>query len=96
MIFLKQAKQLNDDDIKVEARTKKEKKELVMPEIMTTALKKNAKADITFQNFSPSHRREYIDWITEAKTDATRDKRLETMMEWLEEGKSRHWKYQNK
>jgi uncharacterized protein YdeI (YjbR/CyaY-like superfamily) len=49
-----------------------------------------------FDAFPPSHRREYISWITEAKTDATRIKRIETMMEWILDGKSRNWKYEKK
>ncbi|HEU4925715.1 MAG TPA: YdeI/OmpD-associated family protein [Vicinamibacterales bacterium] len=44
-------------------------------------------------NFSPSHRREYIEWVTEAKMDATRAKRLQQAVEWLAEGKPRNWKY---
>ena len=47
-----------------------------------------------FNGFSPSHRREYAEWIAEAKTDETRDRRLAQAIEWLAEGKSRHWKYQ--
>jgi len=47
-----------------------------------------------FDAFSPSHRREYIEWITEAKTENTRNKRIQTMLEWLLEGKSRNWKYE--
>lgn len=94
--FLKQAKELNDNDVKAEARPKKEKAELVLPDIALEALKKNTKANATFEKFSPSQRREYIEWIVEAKTDVTRDKRLETMLQWLEEGKTRHWKYQIK
>jgi bacteriocin resistance YdeI/OmpD-like protein len=43
--------------------------------------------------FSPSHRREYIEWLTEAKTEATRAKRLATALEWMAEGKPRNWKY---
>ncbi|HLT24351.1 MAG TPA: YdeI/OmpD-associated family protein, partial [Ignavibacteria bacterium] len=49
-----------------------------------------------FAAFSPSHKREYIEWVTEAKTEATREKRLATAIEWMSEGKSRHWKYQRK
>ena len=49
-----------------------------------------------FDAFSPSHRREYVEWITEAKTDATRQKRMATAVEWLAEGKSRNWKYEPK
>ena len=46
-------------------------------------------------HFSPSNKREYIDWITEAKTEATRTKRLATAVEWMAEGKPRNWKYMN-
>jgi uncharacterized protein YdeI (YjbR/CyaY-like superfamily) len=94
--FLKQAKEVNDNDVKADARPKKEKEELVLPDTALKALQKNKKANATFQKFSPSQQREYIEWIVEAKTDATRDKRLETMLQWLEEGKIRHWKYQTK
>ncbi|WP_431217791.1 YdeI/OmpD-associated family protein [Puia sp. P3] len=59
-------------------------------------MKKNKKAQSTFEGFPPSHRREYIEWITEARTDETRDKRVATTIEWLLEGKSRNWKYQKK
>lgn len=47
-----------------------------------------------FDSFSPSHRKEYISWIFEAKTEETKVKRIKTMMEWLSEGKSRNWKYE--
>jgi uncharacterized protein YdeI (YjbR/CyaY-like superfamily) len=47
-----------------------------------------------FDSFSPSHRKEYISWIIEAKTKETKLKRIKTMMEWLLEGKSRNWKYE--
>ena len=93
--YIKEAAQLIKEGKKNPARAKKEpKQELPMPPALTAALKKNKKAHTTFEGFSPSHRREYIEWISEAKTDATRDKRVATMLEWLEEGKSRHWKYQ--
>jgi uncharacterized protein YdeI (YjbR/CyaY-like superfamily) len=47
-----------------------------------------------FNNFSPSQKKEYIEWITEAKTEATREKRLKTAVEWISEGKHRNWKYE--
>jgi bacteriocin resistance YdeI/OmpD-like protein len=47
-----------------------------------------------FTGFSPSHKREYIEWISEAKTAETRQRRMATALEWLSEGKARHWKYQ--
>lgn len=92
--FLKAAKQLNDNNIKPATRTRKPVKEIATPDYIVAALKKNKKALATFDAFSPSHRKEYITWITEAKTEATREKRIATMLEWLAEGKQRNWKYQ--
>jgi uncharacterized protein YdeI (YjbR/CyaY-like superfamily) len=57
------------------------------------ALKKHAVAKTHFAAFSPSAQREYTDWITEAKTEATRQKRIATTLAWLAEGKPRNWKY---
>ncbi|HKT28635.1 YdeI/OmpD-associated family protein, partial [Dyella sp.] len=57
-------------------------------------LKKHTAARKVFEAFSPSAQREYVEWITEAKTDATRQKRIATSLEWLAEGKHRNWKYQ--
>jgi uncharacterized protein YdeI (YjbR/CyaY-like superfamily) len=65
-----------------------------MPFDLAAALKKNPAAAITFANFSPSHRREYIEWVTEAKRPETRAKRLAATLAQLTEGKSRHWKDQ--
>jgi uncharacterized protein YdeI (YjbR/CyaY-like superfamily) len=92
--LIKDAAQLIKEGKNIPARAKKEpRKELPMPVVLTAALKKNKTAKETFEAFPPSHRREYIEWISEAKTDATRDKRVATTVEWLAEGKSRHWKY---
>ena len=92
--LIKDAAQLIKEGRNIRARAKKEpRKELPMPAVLTAALKKNKTAKETFEAFPPSHRREYIEWISEAKTDATRDKRVATTLEWLVEGKSRHWKY---
>jgi uncharacterized protein YdeI (YjbR/CyaY-like superfamily) len=57
--------------------------------------RKNKKAAATFENFSPSCRREYLIWIAEAKRTETRQKRLETTLEWLKEGRKLNWKYAN-
>ena len=93
--LLKEAMRLNDEGIKVDRpKPSKEKKELVVPGILLEALAKNEKAAEIFNNFSYSKRKDYIEWITEAKTEATRDKRLATTIEWLAEGKSRMWKYE--
>jgi len=91
---VKEAAKLNADGVKVPKAKAKPKQPLKVPSYLTTALKGNPKAFTTFQNFSPSHEREYVEWITEAKTEATREKRLATALHWLAEGKSRHWKYE--
>lgn len=64
------------------------------PEDLKTALADNAAAASTFESFSPSAKREYVDWIVGAKSDATRQKRLAQAVEWMAEGKKRNWKYE--
>jgi len=64
------------------------------PDDLSRALKTNAQAKSTFDAFGPSARREYIEWIVEAKRAGTRAARLATAIEWMSEGKSRNWKYQ--
>jgi uncharacterized protein YdeI (YjbR/CyaY-like superfamily) len=66
----------------------------IAPEF-AAALKKNKKAAAVFEAFSPSCKREYVDWIAEAKREETRDKRIAQAVEWIAEGKQRNWKYQN-
>ncbi len=67
---------------------------MTVPDYLTAALKKNKKALAAFEAFSYSHKKEYVEWITEAKREETRQKRIETMLIWLAEGKSRNWKYE--
>jgi uncharacterized protein YdeI (YjbR/CyaY-like superfamily) len=76
-------------------RSKHEKPPLTVPQDMRAALDANASAGATFDGFPPSAQREYVEWITEAKRDETRTKRLAQAIEWLAEGKRRHWKYEN-
>ena len=94
--YIKEAIQLNEDGVKLPPRKKTEQKDLLVPSSLATALKKNKKAQTVFEAFSPSHKKEYIEWITEAKTEETRNKRMATALEWLAEGKSRNWKYERK
>jgi len=94
--YIKEAAQLNDDGVKLPPRKKTEQKDLLVPAGLATALRKNKKAQTVFEAFSPSHKREYIEWITEAKTETTRDKRIESAIEMLMEGKIRNWKYVRK
>jgi uncharacterized protein YdeI (YjbR/CyaY-like superfamily) len=70
------------------------KAELPVPQDFAAALRENPKAQATFEGFPPSQRREYVEWVSEAKQDATRAKRLATSIEWLAEGKRRNWKYE--
>jgi uncharacterized protein YdeI (YjbR/CyaY-like superfamily) len=92
--YVKKAAALNEAGIKAPGRTQpKKRKPLATPSDLSTALKKNAKARKTFEDFSPSHRREYIEWITEAKRKETRKDRLAKTLKWLAEGKARNWKY---
>ena len=93
--LVRQAVELNENGVKVEKKKPAAKKELVIPDYLTAALKKNKAAQKTFEGFPYSCKKEYVEWITEAKTDATRDKRLATTLEWLAEGKRRNWKYEN-
>jgi uncharacterized protein YdeI (YjbR/CyaY-like superfamily) len=92
--LISDAARLNDEGVKVQKTVSKEKKELVVPAILTAALRTNALAAETFTNFPYSKKKEYVEWIAEAKTDTTRDKRLATTIEWLAEGKARNWKYE--
>lgn len=66
-----------------------------MPPDLAAALARHDAARKTFDAFAPSQRREYIDWLTEAKREETRARRLAQAVDWLTEGKPRHWKYQN-
>ncbi len=91
--LIHKAMELNEKGVKVDKK-RKPKAEIVVPEVLAAALKKNKMAAATFDNFPPSCKREYIDWINDAKTETTREKRLKTTIEWLGEGKKRNWKYE--
>lgn len=65
------------------------------PDDLIGALDRNAAARRTFDGFPPGQRRDYIDWIVEAKKPETRERRIAQAVEWLAEGKRRNWKYEN-
>jgi len=95
--YMKEAMRLNDEGIKLPEKPKTaEKKELEVPKELVAALNENAAAKATFEGFSNSNKKEYIDWLVEAKSEETKMKRLETTIEWLSEGKIRNWKYLRK
>lgn len=94
--YIKEAMKLNEQGIKLPPKPKSAAASVETPAELTAALKRNRSAKETFDSFSNSHKKEYIEWITEAKTEATREKRLEQAIEMMAEGKSRNWKYQKK
>jgi uncharacterized protein YdeI (YjbR/CyaY-like superfamily) len=91
--LFRQAAALNEAGITVK-RVVKKKPARAVPPTMLAAIRRNPAAKATWEGFSPSHQREYIEWITEAKKDATRERRMSRMIEQLADGKSRHWRYQ--
>jgi uncharacterized protein YdeI (YjbR/CyaY-like superfamily) len=91
--LFKKAAELNEQGVKVVRRPKAAKKAAKTPADFSTALKKNKKAAAAYEKFPPSHRREYIQWIIDAKSDETRKRRLDQAIEWIAEGKPRNWKY---
>lgn len=94
--YIKEAARLNESGAKVPARSKSAaKRDLVIPAILSEAFKSSDQARQTFEAFSYSHKKEYVVWIAEAKTEPTRQKRLATALEWLAEGKPHNWRYQN-
>jgi uncharacterized protein YdeI (YjbR/CyaY-like superfamily) len=95
--YIKEAAKLNEDDTRLPPKKKSTaKKELIVPGDLSSALQKNKKARATFEAFSYTNKKDYVEWITEAKSDITRETRLKTAIKWMAEGKIRNWKYQKK
>lgn len=95
--YVREAMKLNDEGIRIKkSPVAKTKKELVVPSIMLSALKKNKKAASVFEDFSYSNKKKYVEWIASAKTEETRKNRLKTAILWLSKGKVRNWKYVKK
>jgi uncharacterized protein YdeI (YjbR/CyaY-like superfamily) len=94
--MVKRAMKLEDDGVKPPRSVKKPKPPVVVPDDLSAALKRNKKAQAAFDAFSTSCRREYVEWITEAKRRETREKRLLTALEWIADGKGRNWQYERK
>jgi hypothetical protein len=91
--LIKKAAELNDAGVKVARGRSTEKKPLRIPAFFKGALRRNKKALATFTNFTYSHKKEYVEWVTKAKSEETRSKRLATAIEWMAKGKPRNWKY---
>lgn len=75
-------------------RNKTAKAEIAMPDDFRAAIDANPAAAVTYEGFSPSCRREYLEWVTEAKQAATRERRIAQAVAWMAEGKKRNWKYE--
>jgi hypothetical protein len=95
LAWVRKAAKLNEDGVMV-PRPKRAVRKFSVPADLAAALKKNQAAASYFEGLSPSHRREYVEWITEAKREETRTRRLATTLEWLAAGKSRNWKYERR
>jgi uncharacterized protein YdeI (YjbR/CyaY-like superfamily) len=93
--YVRKAAALNKQGIKKPADLKPRpaRPELTIPEYLQQALRKNKKAAATFEGFSYTNKKEYLDWLTEAKREETRSQRLKTTVAWLTQGKVRNWKY---
>lgn len=91
--YIKEAMKLNEAGIKLVTKKTGSKKDLEIPDYFTKALSKNKKALKTFDAFSYTNKKEYLSWVTEAKTESTRNKRLADSVAWMAEGKIRNWKY---
>lgn len=92
--YIRTAKKLHDSGAPARIKSKP-RPALPVPADLALALRKNRPAAAAWAEFSPSARREYIEWITEAKRPETRQRRLQTTLQWVAEGKPRNWKYQN-
>jgi uncharacterized protein YdeI (YjbR/CyaY-like superfamily) len=93
--YIREAVRLNEEGVKLERAPRRAAPSAVdVPPELTAALKKNKAALARFEEFPPSHKREYAAWIAEAKQEATRQKRVAQAVEWIAEGKSRNWKYE--
>lgn len=101
--YLRTAKRLNDEGAKPSwllarnaaraVKAARPAKPLPVPADLVKALKGNARARATFEKFSPSHRREYVQWITDAKREETRRRRIDTAVAQMAEGKTQNWRY---
>ena len=93
LALIRKAAMLNLEGVKAPAKAPRSKTAVAMPPAFRTALAKNGKAKANYDAFPPSHKREYLEWIREAKREETRDRRIAQAVEWIAKGKQRNWKY---
>lgn len=94
--YIREAMSLIDKGTRLEKKVAKAPagKSVEVPPYLREALKKDPAALSAFNKFSHSKKKDYVEWLTEARTQGTRDKRLAMALTWIAEGKSRHWKYE--
>ena len=89
---VRRAAELNEAGTRKSGPRPRAKREINVPADLKAALQRKVKARKTFENFRYSHKKEYVDWITDAKRDETRRRRLETAIQWLAQGNPQNWK----
>jgi hypothetical protein len=96
--WVKKAAELNSSGVKKPRPLKHPRAHLRLPPELAVAFKqrKHSRARAFYESLAPSHKREYVAWITDAKTEATRARRLATTLEWLAEGKRQNWRYERR
>ncbi len=94
--YLLEGMRLIDKGVKATRPKQEVDDQIFVPMYLAKAIAENEKVRSVFDSFSPGKRKEYIQWITEAKTEETRLKRLGQALEWIAEGKSRNWKYERR
>ena len=92
--YVKQAMKLNDDGVRVVRAKTRPKEPVAMHPELAAVLARSRKARATFDAFPPSAQRDYLEWVADAKGEATRARRIAQTVEWLAEGKRRNWKYE--
>jgi uncharacterized protein YdeI (YjbR/CyaY-like superfamily) len=93
LTLVRKAMELQESGAKSPMMAKKPRKAIPIPSALKAALAKNKKAKAAYDDFSPSHKREYHEWIADAKGEETRARRVEHAIQWISEGKARNWKY---
>ena len=91
--YVRRATELNEAGVKKARPQLRAKQKITVPSDLKSALQKNAQARKTFENFSYSHKKEYVQWITDAKREETRRRRLKIAIQWLSQGKPQNWRY---
>lgn len=94
--LIREGARLNEEGVKSPRRRSSTTKPVDIPAELKSALTRNKKAAAAFEKFPPSHKREYAEWIADAKGAETRQRRVESAVEWIAEGKSRNWKYERR